>query len=364
MKVKMREILIFLVIAIFVITPVSAFASTNKKDIKVTFNKTNVKVNGVSFNGNRMLYNNKIYLPINSIAKLFNMNVYYYGKTKTTYIGQVPAGEVPKNVIDSWKNIKQTDKTTKEILISKDLANINAIFNSGSIKIHGKKMNTDNILYNNNTFISLQEVCEILGTNCNYYEPTSTTYVGMIPQNEVPYDVYKKWFPYKKEKLQSKPATGEMAGWKKLIGHEYESIADIYYKLDGSILNVDLKDIRKADLNKIVEWTNDDGIKIRNRLGDIYSLFKYSNQYTTKWFKNKFGKLYEDWILVSTIKAENIVSDYLQETGQIPKQDNITLTPDAEYETIEPEEEKISVEEIIRNIENHTKTQSEYKVKN
>lgn len=364
MKVKMRKILVFLIITILTITPVSAFASTNKKDIKVTFNKTNIKVNGVSFNGNRMLYNNKIYLPINSIAQLFNMNVYYYEKTKTTYIGQVPAGEVPKNVIDSWKNIKQPNKTTKEIPISKELTNINVTFNSGSVKIHGKKMSTDNILYNNNTFISLQEVCKILGINYNYYEPTSTIYVGMIPQNEVPYDVYKKWFPYKEEKLQSKPATGEMAGWKKLIGHEYESIADIYYKFDGNILRVQVKDIRKVDLNKIIEWTNDDGIRVRNRIGDIYSLFYDFTPYTAEWFNKKFGKLYEDWLLVNSIKAENIVWDYLEETGQIQKQNNITLTPDAEYEIIEPEEKKISAEEVIRNIENYTKTQLEYKVKN
>lgn len=358
MKLKMKKILVFLIITILTITPISVFANTNKKDIKVTFNRTNVKVNGVSFNGNRMMYNNKVYLPINSVAKIFNMNVYHYGKTKTIYIGQVPAGEVPKNVVDSWKNIKQPNKNEKEILISKELTNINATFNSVNVKVHGEKINTGNILYNNNIFISLQDVCKILETNYNYYEPTSTIYVGMIPQNEVPYDVYKKWFPYKEKKLQSKPATGKMAGWNKLIGHEYESIADIYYKVDGNILNVELKDIRKVDLNKIVEWTNDDGIKIRNRLGDIYSLFKYSNQYTTKWFRNKFGKLYEDWILVSTIKAENIVSDYLQETGQIPKHDNITLTPDAEYEIIEPDEKKISAEEIMKNMENYMKTQS------
>ncbi|WP_315117777.1 stalk domain-containing protein [uncultured Clostridium sp.] len=355
MKVKMRKMLMFLIITVFTITPVFVFASTNKKTIKVTFNKANIKVDGSSFNGNRMVYNNKIYLPIESIAKLFNMNVYHYEKTKTTYIGQVPTGEVPKDVVDSWKKIKQPDKNKKETLISNKVTNINAVFNSIGVKIHGEKMKTDNILYNNIIFVSLEEVCKILETNCNYYKPTSTTYVGMIPQNEVPYDVYKKWFPNTAKDLKSKPATGEMAGWQKLIGHEYESIADIYYKLDGDILQVELKDIRKVDLNRIVEWTNDDGIKIRNRVGDIYALFCDFSPYTTDWFRNKFGKLYEDWMLVSAIKAENIVSDYLEETGQLEKQNNITLTPDAEYKTIEPEKKSPSAEEIIRNIENSMK---------
>ncbi|MEW9096411.1 MAG: hypothetical protein AB2417_15140 [Clostridiaceae bacterium] len=356
MKVKMRKILVFLLITIITITPTSVFASTNKKNIKVAFNKANIKVDGVSFNGNRMVYNNKIYLPVENIAKLFDMNIYNYKEKKTIYIGQVPAGEVPKKVIDSWKNVKQPDKNKKETLISKELTTINGVFNSVIIKIHGEKMNTENILYNNIIFISLEEVCKILETNCNYYKPTLTTYVGMIPQNEVPYDVYKKWVSHKTKELQSKPASGEMAGWQKLIGHEYESVADIYYKLDGDILYVELNDIRKVDLNRAIEWTNDDGIKIRSTLGDIYSLFCDLSPYSTEWLNNKFGKLYQDWILVSTIEAENIVSDYLQETGQMPKQNNVLLTPDAEFKVIEPEKNTPSAEEIIRNIENYMKT--------
>ena len=356
MKVKIRKILVFLLITIITITPVSVFASTNQKTIKVIFNKANIKVDGVSFNGNRMVYSNKIYLPIESIAKLFNVDIYNYKEKKTIYIGQVPAGEVPKKVIDSWKNVKQPDKNKKETLISKELITINGVFNSVNIKINGKKMNVENILYNNSIFVSLQEVCKILEVSYNYYKPTSTTYIGMVPQNEVPYDVYKEWFSHETKKLYSKPATGEMAGWQKLIGHEYESIADIYYKLDGSILNVELKDIRKVDLNRIVEWTNDDGIKIRNRVGDIYSLFCDFSPYTTEWFSAKFGKLYEDWMLVSSIKAENIVSDYLEETGQLEEQNNIMLTPDAEYKVIEPEKNSPSAEEIMKNMDNYMKT--------
>lgn len=356
MKVKMRKILVFLLITIITISPTSVFAITSKKNIKVIFNKANIKVDGVSFNGNRMVYNNKIYLPVESIAKLFDINIYNYKEKKTIYIGQVPAGEVPKKVIDSWKNVKQTDKNKKETLISNKVTNIDAVFNSVGVKIHGEKMKTDNILYNNIIFVSLEEVCKILETNCNYYEATSTTYVGMIPQNEVPYNVYKKWFPNTAKELKSKPATGEMVGWQKLIGHEYERVADIYYKLDGDILYVELNDIRKVDLNRVIEWTNDDGIKIRSTLGDIYSLFCDLSPYSTEWLNNKFGKLYQDWILVSTIEAEKIVSDYLQETGQMPKQNNVLLTPDAEFKVIEPEENTPSAEEIIRNIENYMKT--------
>ncbi|WP_051542101.1 hypothetical protein [Clostridium lundense] len=350
MKVKMNKMLITIMIAIFIITPVSVFASTNKKRIEVMFNKTNIKINGVNFNGNRMVYNGTIYLPIKNIARLFNLSIYTYEPTKTIYIGQVPAGEIPRN-------IKQANKNTKDVLISKELSSIDVVLNSINVKVHGEKIKSDTILYNNEVFVSLQEVCKILGIDFNYYKPTSTIYVGMIPQNEIPYDVYKKWSYNEKKTLDSKPALGEMQGWYKLTGHEYENIADIYYKLDGSVLSVIVKDIRKVDLNKIVEWTNDDGTKMYNRLGDIYTLFSSFSQYSCEWFSEKFGAIYGEWLMVSSIQADNIVLDYLQQTGQMQKQNNVTLTPDAEYEVIESENEEISTEEMIRNIEKYMESQ-------
>lgn len=123
-------------------------------------------------------------------------------------------------------------------------------------------------------------------------------------------------------RLYSEPATGDMVGWQKLRGHGYESVAEIYFKLDGSIQSVQVKDIRKVDLNKVVGWIDDNGIKRYNTVGEIYQLFKYSDTYTTDWFSNKFGSLYGEWLAVSAIDANNIVSNYLEMTGQISKKSN------------------------------------------
>ena len=162
--------------------------------------------------------------------------------------------------------------------------------------------------------------------------------------------------------VYSEPATGDMEGWQKLRGHKYENIAEIYFKLDGSNQSVQVKGIRKIDLNKFVEWVDDNGIKRVNTVGQIYQLFKYSNTYTTDWFSNKFGSLYGDWLMVSSIDGDYIVSDYLETTGKIPKKSNITLTPDAEVKSTEVEKKDISTEDVIKNIDKYMEKESKYEV--
>lgn len=136
-----------------------------------------------------------------------------------------------------------------------------------------------------------------------------------------------------KSKMSSVPATGSMAGWRLLKGHEYEKSLRIYYQYKNGILSTKTEDIRKVDLNKKVTWTDDYGRKHTNTVREIYSLFTLSNEYTSEWLHKKFGKLYEDWLLSSLVDAARIVEQYLQETGQMPSYaPNVTLTPDAVFE--------------------------------
>lgn len=162
--------------------------------------------------------------------------------------------------------------------------------------------------------------------------------------------------------LYSEPATGDMEGWQKLRGHEYENVAEIYFKLVDGIESVQVKDIRKFDLNKVVEWVDDNGIKRHNTLGEIYQLFGYSNKYTTDWLSSKFGNLYGEWLSASCIDANKIVSDYLEKTGQISKSSNITITPDSKVTTTKVEKKEASSEEIIKKIEEYMEKQSQYEV--
>lgn len=136
-----------------------------------------------------------------------------------------------------------------------------------------------------------------------------------------------------KSKMSSVPATGSMAGWRLLKGHEYEKSLRIYYQYKNGILSTKTEDIRKVDLNKKVTWTDDYGRKHTNTVREIYSIFSLSNEFTSEWLHKKFGTLYEDWLLSSLVDAGRIVEEYLQDTGQMPSYTpNITLTPDAVFE--------------------------------
>lgn len=357
---KIKRTLLLILITIFIM-PTLAFADTQGRSISASFDEINIKVNGVSCESDNMVYNDTIYLPIANLSRLLNLSVHYYEPTKTVYIGQIPAGEIPDSIVESWE--KQSYEEPKDT-IPKGVNSIDAAFNNVTIKVHGEKVNADNISYKNTIFVSLQAVCEILNVSVRYYAPTLTAYVGMVSQNEVPYDTYRNWFSNQHKTLYAEPATGDMVGWQKLRGHEYESVAEIYFKLNGSIQSVQVKDIRNVDLNKTVEWIDDNNIKRYNTVGEIYKLFKCSNTYTTDWFSNKFGSLYGEWLMVSSIDADNIVSDYLEMTGQIYKKSNITLAPDVQFKTIEEKKKDISTEEIIKNIEKYMDKESKYEVKN
>ncbi|ACT02293.1 copper amine oxidase N-terminal domain-containing protein [Paenibacillus sp. JDR-2] len=126
-------------------------------------------------------------------------------------------------------------------------------------------------------------------------------------------------------------ATGEMAGWKILKGHPYEKSIRIYFKYDGQYLSVMTEDIRKVNLNQKVTWTDENGNKHVNTVGEIYDLFSYSNAYTDEWLYARFGNLYADWLASTSINADQLVTEYLTDTGQMETpQYTTTLGPNTE----------------------------------
>nr|WP_255807635.1 stalk domain-containing protein [Cohnella mopanensis] len=135
-------------------------------------------------------------------------------------------------------------------------------------------------------------------------------------------------------KMYEVAATGNMAGWKILKGHRYEKSLKIYFNYKNGITSTKIEDIRPVDLSKKVTWIDDSGKKRTNTVGEIYEIFQvFSGQYTDDWFTKKFGTLYADWLLSSTVDATQLVEEYLQSTGQMEKnQYPVTLTPDAQFE--------------------------------
>ncbi|WP_145320485.1 copper amine oxidase N-terminal domain-containing protein [Paenibacillus xylanexedens] len=135
-----------------------------------------------------------------------------------------------------------------------------------------------------------------------------------------------------KGKLYAVPATGEMTGWSILKGHPYVKSIRVYFKVNGSIVQIYTKDIRKVDLNKKVTWTDLEGKKHTNTVKQLYTVFgELSNEYTSDILYKMFGKTYSDWIGSTSLNADRYVDQYLEQQGLIePYGSNITLTPDTE----------------------------------
>ena len=119
--------------------------------------------------------------------------------------------------------------------------------------------------------------------------------------------------PTKKGKLYAVPATGDMKGWSILKGHPYEKSVIVYFKVDGSIVQIHTKDISKVDLNKKVKWTDLNGKKHTNTVKELYLFFgKTSGLYSSELLYKMFGETYANWIAIGSINAEQYVDQYLQ----------------------------------------------------
>ncbi|MCY9515038.1 stalk domain-containing protein [Paenibacillus apiarius] len=337
---KMKKAVIGLVTAMLLLMPLSAYAASPTK-MDVDFNQTRVKVNGQLVGNNIFRYEGTAYASLKTMTEVFKLDLTYDEESGTYYLGMLPAGVVSDSAIDAWvDNDKATDKQAEETE-KKGKRAIEAALNAADVEVHGIKIKGNSITYNGRTYVPFRSVAEILKMDIKHDGTTATTYIGYIPdfvknppKKENSKTAKEKKSQPKKTKLYDVAASGEMKGWRKLKGHQYEGAFEIYYMLDGSMMTTNVKDIRKVDLKKKVQWVDDKGRKRTNTVKEIYSIFsEFSNQYTSEWFTAKFGNLYADWLMGSTIRAENIVEEYLTATGKLKAPESfITLTPDAVVE--------------------------------
>lgn len=314
MKV-MRKAISGLLAATLLLAPVSAFATENVK-MNVNFNEARVKVNGKLVKSNALLYKGKVYATIEGIANLFQLDYLYDEDSNTFYLGMIPAGTVSDEVLEEWESLGKEMKKTGELGEIDGDRSVTGGVNEYKVSIHGIPVKDDKISIGANLYVSFHAVADILGLKMKYDKATNTTYVGSIPDsilNPPKKDSAKgKTEQNKKSKMYDVAASGDMKGWRLLLGHPNEKSIAVYYKQDGSILQMEFKDIRKVDLKRKVQWVDDNGFKHTNTVGEIYQLFTLSNQYTSEWFSSKFGKLYTDWMMVQAFHGEKLVEDYLK----------------------------------------------------
>lgn len=144
--------------------------------------------------------------------------------------------------------------------------------------------------------------------------------------------------------LYTVDGTGQYRGYKMLKGYPNENKFQVYYSGDINSYSISFLDLRGINLNEVVTWTYN-GVTHRNTKGELYNLFSdgtwiksqlgvSGGTLSEEWFQKVFGNTYKEWVEGMTYfcDAESLVEEYFEKTGQSRIINNVTLTPDFQYE--------------------------------
>ncbi len=144
--------------------------------------------------------------------------------------------------------------------------------------------------------------------------------------------------------LYTVDGTGQFSGYKILKGYPNENKFRVYFYGDINSYCVSSQDLRGINLNEVVTWTYN-GVTHRNTKGELYNIFSDATwiksqlgvsggTLSEEWFEKVFGNTYVEWFegMAYSCEAERLVEKYFEKTGQSRIINNVTLTPDFEYE--------------------------------
>ena len=124
--------------------------------------------------------------------------------------------------------------------------------------------------------------------------------------------------------LYTEPGQGEYAGYSRLRGYAYDDKYPIYFQ--GQLGSYNYVTDHNDNLNDICTWTYN-GVTYKNTRGDCYNFFSdttyfqsyyssFSNEVLSiNWFKETFGKIYDDWFAYRAFESGNsgdLVERYLE----------------------------------------------------
>ena len=308
----MKKGLILLLTAALLLVPATGSYAAKTSVIQASINKLKIKVNGQLAGGNNVLYNNTTYVPIRNVTEMLEgVTLNYDTKNNVIHFNKT-APDTPAPASSSKDDVRDQPRDGK----------IEVAMNTVSIRVDGKAIATTNFMYKGRTYVPMRAISDILKVAVHYHKPNSTVYIGTIPKGEL-----EAATTAPTSKLGNVAGTGEMSGWRKLTGHPYEKEAEFYYKVDGSIVQYAAKDIRPVNLDEVIYWVDDNGRQRANTRRDLHRIFGYG-QYTNDWLLATFGDVYMDYFGASVLPYEQLINQYLRETGQIkPAAGQVTLAP-------------------------------------
>lgn len=166
MKRSLRIILLVLIIATILMG--TAFGAEVGKTIDAVFNKVNIRVNNEKVSTDNLLYEGTTYVPLRAVSEMLGKEVGWDASTKTASINDT----VAKPEITRKGNAEELKQETKKT--------IKVTYNSVNIAVNGKKVSTDNILYQGTTYVPLRAISEMLDKEVGWDGKTNTASINDI----------------------------------------------------------------------------------------------------------------------------------------------------------------------------------------
>lgn len=162
-KKNIKIFALVIIILFNLLEPVSA--RTTSQVIKVGLNTVDVVVNGNKIYENNILYKDTTYVPLRATAEMLGKEVGWDQETRTVMIN------------DRDEEIDQVPKKGRNFKEEKN-KNIRVNLNKINILVNGNKVNEDNILYKDTTYVPLRSISEMLENTVKWDPITRTAIIN------------------------------------------------------------------------------------------------------------------------------------------------------------------------------------------
>lgn len=244
-----RKLIVASILLVFILS-INVFAESIV-NIDVKLNAINLLVNNKKVETDNILYKGTTYIPLRATADMLGKNVKFNAETNTAEI--------------SDRGEKYTAKPVAGTGF-KGSRNIEARFNAINVIVNEKKLEADNILYKNTTYVPIRAIAESMGKTVGWDEKT---YTARIEE-----DVLKEEIEniIGKEQILKDEKGNELLGL--TINRVYRSDHEnSFYKgerpkniivIDYSYRNIGLYSLEGRDIIRTGTQTSDFGINSNN----------------------------------------------------------------------------------------------------
>ena len=213
-KSKFRVILMSTLVVMFFGLNVNA--ESKQVYLDGVLNSINIEVNSKKVEADNILWEGTTYVPLRKIAEMLNREVVWDDKTYTANINDKVGPN--ENTSNNAVNTAVAKKENIEVEVS---------LNSINIEVNSKKVEADNILWKDTTYVPLRKIAEMLDKEVTWNQETYTSSINDKSQAHL--------IDFEEGKVYGNALNQNIVSYKD--GYIYHSYNDKFYKTkeDGSL---------------------------------------------------------------------------------------------------------------------------------